>query len=114
MKQNLYLNNLGIINSLGVDKSSVIESLLNNKTGLKTKYKLLSGRNTYVGKVCYELPKIPQNLIQYDCRNNQMLLHSCLQILPSIKKMIDRYGIDRIAIVLGTSTSGIDNGENAV
>ena len=114
MKQKLYLNDLGIINSLGDDKNSIIKSLLKGNTGLKSKHHLLSGRNTYVGKVCDELPTIPQNLIEYNCRNNQMLLHSCLQILPSIKKMIDKYGADRVAIVLGTSTSGIDNGENAI
>ena len=113
MKHKLYLNDLGIVNSLGYDKASVTASLINNQTGLKSKHKLISDKVTYVGKVFDELPKIPKNLMPYDCRNNQMLLHSCLQILPTIKKMIDKYGANRIAIVLGTSTSGIDNGENA-
>ena len=113
MTQKVYLNDLGIINAIGTDKLSVAKNLLSNNTGLTTKKKLLSGRETWVGVVDAKLPAIPRSLAEYDCRNNRMMLHACLQILPAIDKAITKYGKNRIGVVLGTSTSGIDNGEIA-
>lgn len=109
----VYLNDLGIINALGDDKKSVIEALLKNQTGITESKNLISGRKTLVGSVKSNLPQIPSILSEYDCRNNRVLLHACLQILPSIEQIISKYGQNRVGIVLGTSTSGIDNGEKA-
>lgn len=108
-----YLNDLGIINALGNDKISVVTALLSGKSGLNDRVNLISGRSTLVGRVDHTLPAMPAHLSVYDCRNNQMLIVACNQIMPSIEKMIHIYGRDRVAIVLGTSTSGIDNGEKA-
>lgn len=43
-----------------------------------------------------------------------MALHACMQINHDISRVIDKYGADRVAVVCGTSTSGIDNGERAL
>ncbi|MFC4891664.1 beta-ketoacyl-[acyl-carrier-protein] synthase family protein [Pseudofrancisella aestuarii] len=109
----VYLNDLGIINALGDDKNSVIGALFKNQTGVTESKNLISGRKTLVGSVKSNLPLIPSNLSEYDCRNNRMLLHACLQIQPTIEQIITKYGQNRVGIVLGTSTSGIDNGEKA-
>ncbi|APC97303.1 beta-ketoacyl-[acyl-carrier-protein] synthase family protein [Francisella frigiditurris] len=109
----VYLNDLGIINALGDDKNSVIEALHKNQTGVTESKNLISGRKTLVGSVKSNLPLIPSNLSEYDCRNNRMLLHACLQIQSTIEQIITKYGQNRVGIVLGTSTSGIDNGEKA-
>ncbi len=109
-----YLHDLGIINALGDDKKSVSHALLNNETGLNTKKNLISERTTITGSILTELPDIPKHLKEFDCRNNQVMLQVCLQILPSIQKTIDKHDADRVAVVLGTSTSGIDNAEHAM
>lgn len=108
-----YLNDLGIINALGDDKHQVCARLLSGESGLKQRVDLISGRETWLGSITTALPMIPSHFEHFACRNNQILLHACLQIMPTIDAMIARYGRERIAIVLGTSTSGIDNGESA-
>ena len=45
---------------------------------------------------------------RHHSRNNQLLLEATLQIRPDIDSAIQTYGRDRIGVVLGTSTSGID------
>ncbi|QUE31107.1 beta-ketoacyl-ACP synthase [Francisella philomiragia] len=111
----IYLNSLGIINCLGDSKQAVLQSLLSNQTGLVTDKNLLSGRKTIVGQINDKiLPEIPPRLKEFDCRNNQMALHACMQINHDISRVIDKYGADRVAVVCGTSTSGIDNGERAL
>jgi hypothetical protein len=52
-------------------------------------------------------------LIRQRSRNNQLLLEAALQIRPDIDRAIQTYGRDRIGIVLGTSTSGIDEASEA-
>jgi len=61
-----------------------------------------------------ELPSIPRRLKRYDCRNNRLLLAALEQITAAIEQAIRRYGRDRIGLVIGTSTSGIAEGERAV
>ncbi|ASG68878.1 beta-ketoacyl-[acyl-carrier-protein] synthase II [Francisella halioticida] len=113
-KNEIYLNALGIINSLGDSKEEVTDSILKNQTGLQTKKNLISGKQTFVGSVKTKLPDISAELKKYNCRNNQLILHACLQIEHQIQTTILKYGKDRVAVVCGTSTSGIDNGEKAI
>jgi 3-oxoacyl-[acyl-carrier-protein] synthase-1 len=75
-----------------------------------------------VGAVAAELPEIPPGPPLkkggkggiYNCRNNRLLLAALSQIEPTVRGMIDRFGADRVGIVLGTSTSGIRNTELAL
>ena len=58
--------------------------------------------------------KSPQRLIQHNSRNNQLLLKSLLSFEHQVLEAIEQFGASRIGIVLGTSTSGIDQGEQAL
>ena len=53
-----------------------------------------------------ELPAIPDTFRDHRSRNNQLLLAALAQIQPQVDRAIARYGRDRVAVVLGTSTSG--------
>jgi 3-oxoacyl-[acyl-carrier-protein] synthase-1 len=64
--------------------------------------------------VLAELPAIPSSLNQYACRNNRLLLSALTQIESSVGTAIARYGADRVGVVIGTSTSGIAEGEAAL
>jgi 3-oxoacyl-[acyl-carrier-protein] synthase-1 len=70
----------------------------------------------YVGRVDgVEAHALPANLGRFDCRNNRladMALHTD-GFAEAVAAAIDRYGADRIAVVLGTSTSGVLSGEDA-
>ncbi|MEZ9654692.1 beta-ketoacyl-[acyl-carrier-protein] synthase family protein [Vibrio splendidus] len=74
---------------------------------------LNDGKQTIVGKVAGKLPEIPSDLTQYATRNNQLALSALNQIKDSIEQAKLQFGADRIAVVIGTSTSGISDGEAA-
>jgi 3-oxoacyl-[acyl-carrier-protein] synthase-1 len=65
-------------------------------------------RSLPVAAVHAELPPIPPGLAEQSSRNNQLLMQAALQIRDDIDQAIQTCGRDRIGIVLGTSTSGID------
>ncbi len=110
-----YLNNLGIACPLGITKQSVCETMLSDNAHVLTKYNHLnSDKSTWVGDVKLPLVEIPQNLNQYDCRNNRLLATAFQSIADDVKQLKKDYGADRIGVIIGTSTSGIAAGERAL
>ncbi len=111
---NYYLPELGIINALGANRASVLRNLLaGDQSGMQRAGPFLTGRSGVVGQVRDPLVHIPDTLAEFDCRNNQLLATAAEQIRAGIDGLRARYGPDRIAIVIGTSTSGIAAGEEA-
>lgn len=109
-----YLSDLGIINALGTGKSAVLENLLReDQSGMRPYGPMLTGRYGVVGQVSGALPDLPPEFAEYDCRNNQLLISAAAQIRASIEQLKSRYGPDRIAVLIGTSTSGIAVAEAA-
>ena len=74
---------------------------------------LNDGKHTVVGKIAGELPEVPSTLVKYATRNNQLALSALNQIKDSIELAKAQFGADRIAVVIGTSTSGISDGSSA-
>jgi 3-oxoacyl-[acyl-carrier-protein] synthase I len=109
----LGIPSLGIASPIGIGKSSVAAALLRGERGLSVRDDLVSGRSVYVGAVQGELPAIPPSLASLACRNNRMMLLALLQIEDDVRRAIARFGADRIAVVLGTSTAGIATAEAA-
>jgi 3-oxoacyl-[acyl-carrier-protein] synthase-1 len=60
------------------------------------------------------LPSVSHLSRKARSRNNQLALAALAQIRPAINSAIERYGNERIGIVIGTSTSGIFEGEAAL
>ena len=111
----LHLTALGIVNALGCGKSEIARHLFAGaRHGLKRKGELIPGALACVGSVATMLPDVPAALRHYDCRNNRLALAALQQIAPEIAAAIGRYGVGRIAVVLGTSTSGIGEGQVAL
>ena len=75
---------------------------------------LNNGSDTVVGQAAGGLPALPDNLGRYETRNNQLALSALLQIEQSVVHAIEKYGADRVAVIVGTSTSGIATGEKAL
>ena len=112
---NLYLNDMGVIGPIGAGKADVLARLLvADGSGMEPYAGLLTGRSTVIGRVREELPAAPAELAELDCRNNRLLAHALDQIAAPIADLRDAFGADRIAVVLGTSTSGISAGEEAL
>ena len=75
---------------------------------------LNNGKQTVVGYAPDGRPHIDDTFIHQNTANNRLALSALLQIEPEIKQAIQRYGANRIAVILGTSTSGIVDGEQAL
>ncbi|MCH4879005.1 beta-ketoacyl-[acyl-carrier-protein] synthase family protein [Pseudomonas sp. TMW22090] len=104
-----YLNALGVICALGRGKEEVSRNLFaGDCSGMRDEAGWIVDRTVPVAAVRGELAAIPVELTEQASRNNQLLLEAALQIREDIDQAIATYGRHRIGVVLGTSTSGID------
>jgi len=104
---------MGIVAPIGTGKAAVAEALFSGKRGLSQRDDLAIGRSVFVGAVTAPLPAVPDDLAAFDCRNNRLLLLALAEIREAVDAAADRLGRDRIAVILGTSTAGIAEGEMA-
>ncbi|MDH5736977.1 MAG: beta-ketoacyl-ACP synthase, partial [Gammaproteobacteria bacterium] len=66
--------------------------------------------NTWIGEVDgLEQLDFPAHLSEFDCRNNRLAYLAIMQdgLLESVNNLADAYGPGRVALLMGTSTSGI-------
>lgn len=105
---------MGLATPLGVGKEAVTSKLFaGSRDGLVTQMDLLAGRKAHVGCVAAPLPILPSGMARYESRNNRLMLLALREIEADLAAARARYGADRIAVILGTSTSGIAEGEAA-
>ncbi|MDV7341033.1 beta-ketoacyl-[acyl-carrier-protein] synthase family protein [Terasakiella sp. A23] len=110
-----YLNALGIVNPLGCGKEAVAANLFaGSQAGLKQNDSYIPDQTVYVGEVDGVLPTIPKHLEEHNSRNNQLALAALSEINEDVSALIAKYGADRIAVVVGTSTSGIGDNEAGI
>jgi 3-oxoacyl-[acyl-carrier-protein] synthase-1 len=110
-----YIQALGIISPLGEGLEATRRALFNGDTsGMKVEAGWLPNGPACVGKVGAELAPLPAPLAEWDCRNNRLLAAAAAQFRPAIDAAIARHGASRVALVIGTSTSGIASGEDAM
>lgn len=111
----LYLSALGILCALGRGKGEVLASALaGSQAGLKRRHDLALDQQPYFGVVHSDLPAVGGEWERYDCRNNRMLLAAYEEISREVTELIERVGAHRIAVVVGSSTSGIAEVEDAL
>jgi 3-oxoacyl-[acyl-carrier-protein] synthase-1 len=111
----LYLSDVGIVNALGAGKAEVLTRLLAaDHSGMAPFAGLLTRRSTVVGEVRAPLAPLPPSLAKFECRNNRLLKAALDQLAASVARTADPVGAHRIAVVIGTSTSGIAEGEDAI
>src|SRR3954464_1859462 len=111
----LYLSGLGIANALGEGREQVRERLLaGDFSGMRLEQGWLPSGAARLGRVRAELPPLPAGNERFECRNNRLLLLAAAQMREVIERAIERFGRERIGVVLGTSTSGIAEAEVAI
>ncbi|MUK49620.1 beta-ketoacyl-[acyl-carrier-protein] synthase family protein [Aliivibrio fischeri] len=112
----LYIHACGSHSAMGKEVDEIHQVLSGNKAPSMHKETgwLNDGKATVVGKALGELPLVPEHLAYWDTRNNQLVLSALQQIEPQINAAKEKYGSDRIAVIVGTSTSGISDGEVAL
>ena len=105
---------LGIVSPLGGDKQTVAAALAaGSQAGLIADTGRVPGRTIRIGALSDEPPLLPADFAADDSRNNRAMAAALRQIEGDIARVVARYGRHRVAVVLGTSTSGIAEGEAA-
>ena len=113
MSAPLALTALGIATPLGVGRAATATALFaGSRAGLVERQDLLAGRSVIVGAVTVALP--PARPAITDCRTNRLMQLALDDIAAPIHAAVRRFGADRIAVVLGTSTAGIAEGGAAL
>jgi 3-oxoacyl-[acyl-carrier-protein] synthase-1 len=110
----VYLNDCGIVCALGAEREAVRARLFAAHSGVVPVDTYTPGRVLPLGVVDAALPSVAQHGIAARSRNNRMALAALAQIRPAVEQAIARYGADRVAVVIGTSTSGIAETESAI
>ncbi|WP_318357047.1 beta-ketoacyl-[acyl-carrier-protein] synthase family protein [Enterobacter sp.] len=112
----IYFSAFGMINALGRSNAEIAANLMRGVApGMKRREGWLQQvPDAILGGVDGELPAIPDDFSAHRSRNNQLLLAALAQIQPAVDDAIARFGRDRVAVVLGTSTSGLDEGDKHV
>lgn len=112
----IYLSAVGMVNALGNSADEIAANLnAGVAPGMRPRAGWLQGLpEAVLGGVEGELPLIPERFSAHRSRNNQLLLAALAQIRPAVEAAINRAGRDRVAVVLGTSTSGLDEGDENV
>ncbi|WP_445679395.1 beta-ketoacyl-[acyl-carrier-protein] synthase family protein [Radicibacter daui] len=110
----LYLQALGIVSALGIGKDETVAALQGLRpSSMAARPGYLPEREVVVGEVPGTLEALPAGMDAHDTRTNRLLWAAARQIRPEIEAALGRYGAGRIGVVLGTSTSGIEEGTAA-
>ena len=103
------------VSALGVGTAAHLDALRARRGGLRPN-DFEAGTGGWIGRVeGVEAHSLPPALAAFDCRNNRladMALHAD-GFLGAALAAREQYSADRIAVVLGTSTSGVQAGEDA-
>ena len=109
-----YLNALGILCASGDSTTTVTQNLLSGQTNLTASDVFSAGRLLQLGLYQGDLLPVPLSDKKWHSRNNQFALAALNQIDSEVATAIGRFGAHRVAVIIGTSTSGIAESESAI
>ncbi|WP_329740898.1 beta-ketoacyl-ACP synthase [Dyella sp. A6] len=111
-----YLNALGVTCTLGSGKAAVAAALFAGDTGnLRAEAGWIPGHAPPMGAVRTSLPAIHAPWSDHrDNRCNRLALAAAQELEADIRAAIARFGSDRVGVVIGTSTGGIEEATTGV
>lgn len=112
----LALTALSTVNALGVGLNATAAGLRANRSGLRRCDFADAALDTFIGRVAgIEDVPIAGHLADFDCRNNRLghLAITSDGVSDAVADAASRYGTDRVAVIVGTSTSGVREAEIA-
>jgi len=110
-----YVEAVGIVSALGSGVEETRARLVSGDTrGMRIEGGWVPGAEACIGRVASELATLPEKWGRYECRNNRLLAAALAQIRAPVERAVERHGPARVAVVIGTSTSGIAAGEHAI
>jgi 3-oxoacyl-[acyl-carrier-protein] synthase I len=107
--QPLFVNAYTAVTALGAGRDATRAALVSMRTGLVPN-DFDPAVEAYIGRVAgLESQTIPASLRAYDSRNNRLAWLGLQQdgFMDTVAHAAARYGADRVAVITGTSTSGV-------
>ncbi|MCU4676649.1 beta-ketoacyl-[acyl-carrier-protein] synthase family protein [Catenovulum sp. 2E275] len=115
MSAPLYIHQIALINALGCSNQQISDNLFaGSQAGLIQSDTLLANGQIMVAQVQADLPDLSAQPVHFQSRNNQLAMAAYVQIAEQINQLKQQYGSERIGVIVGTSTSGIAQGEAAM
>jgi len=107
----MYLSRPGVVCALGSGVEEVARrAFVGDTSGMRAQSSWVAGRELTLGGYAGVLPAVPENLpAYYDSRNNRLLLAAAVQIEAELRAAIAHYGANRVAVILGTSTTSVND-----
>ncbi len=116
MIEPLALTSFTTVNALGHGCAATMSALREGRSGLRPCDFPDFREETFVGRVdgLDDAPVVDE-LRDFDCRNNRLAQATLRSdgFEGAVAEAVKRYGADRVAVILGTSTSGLREGEIA-
>lgn len=110
----VYLNDMAVTCALGSGKAAVSRALFALEPSGVAPSTLYSPGTLALGQISDPLPSSDAWPLKFRSRNNRVFAQVLAQLRPAIDAAIAQYGAHRVACMVGTSTSGIAEGEQAV
>ncbi|MEP4888971.1 MAG: beta-ketoacyl-[acyl-carrier-protein] synthase family protein [Aliiglaciecola sp.] len=114
IKKKCYLNALGILCAAGNNGDQIKHNIQSGNVKLTKSDNYHAGPALPLGLIAGELPKIPLEHKKWQSRNNQCAFAALQQIRTQVDQAISQFGEHRVAVIIGTSTSGIAESEQAI
>jgi 3-oxoacyl-[acyl-carrier-protein] synthase-1 len=107
----VFLNEVGIVSALGQGIDTTREQLFADRPGgVAPTDAYTPGRPLHLGRVPGALPASCGLPMRFRSRNNTLVAAALAQIRPQVDAAVQRWGPARVAVVLGVSTAGLDEG----
>ncbi|HTT03064.1 MAG TPA: beta-ketoacyl-[acyl-carrier-protein] synthase family protein [Steroidobacteraceae bacterium] len=100
----------------GAGRTALLGALQARRSGLRPNDFTSTPLDTWIGRIDgLESQPLPGALALWECRNNRLAWSALQQdgFQEAVRSAIERHGIERIAVVVGTSTSSIGATEEA-
>ncbi len=113
----MYLNQLGVVCALGATTTEVWRNAVaGSQQGMQSSdLRLVDASPLIVGQVADEfLPNLAEQAPLFQTRNNRLAAAALANLRSDIESCKKRFGADRVGVIVGTSTSGIAEGEQAL
>ncbi|MGA8048906.1 MAG: beta-ketoacyl-[acyl-carrier-protein] synthase family protein [Burkholderiales bacterium] len=112
----LVISHFATANPLGLGSAATLRGLVERRGALRRMDFHATPLETWIGRVeGLEEQPVAGRLAEFDCRNNRLAQAGLRQdgFEEAVARARSRYGANRIAVILGTSTSGIEHCERA-
>ncbi|WP_251977925.1 beta-ketoacyl-ACP synthase [Salinicola avicenniae] len=108
------LSRPGVVCSLGSDLETIADALFSGERHLPLSDAFTPGRALPLGRVDEPLPDASAWPRDHRSRNNRLLALALARLSPALEALLARVPVERIGVVIGTSTSGIGETEQAI